>query len=235
MKAFFILVTALSIPVWVAGALVDVTEDAPFGVSLGSLMVFVPGIAAAILALRGKGRLRLGPVPGWGWSPAAVAVGPVLGMAAYLIGPAAWTGSLAQPLVVLPLLFAVFVVLSVFEELGWTAYATEPLRERWGPTGAGLVLGAFWAAWHLPALLMMGRGALWIAGWTLGTVAQRVIMVWLFDRTGRGMWAVVLMHAGVNLSVTMTPDSASTAHQVIFGLLLAIAAVPVLRYNLRSR
>ncbi|MFI6392271.1 CPBP family intramembrane glutamic endopeptidase [Nonomuraea sp. NPDC050547] len=234
MKAFFILVTALSIPLWVAGALVDVTEDAPFGVSLGSLMVFVPGVAAAILVLRGKGRLRLGPAPGWGRALAAVAVGPVLGMAAYLIGPAAWTG-LAQPLAALPLLFAVFVVLAVFEELGWTAYATEPLRERWGPTGAGLVLGAFWAAWHLPALLMMGRGALWIAGWTLGTVAQRVIMVWLFDRTGRGMWAVVLMHAGVNLSVTMTPGSASTAHQVIFGLLLAVPAALVLRYNLRSR
>ncbi|NIM46330.1 MAG: CPBP family intramembrane metalloprotease, partial [Nitrososphaeria archaeon] len=49
-----------------------------------------------------------------------------------------------------PILFLMFFILAIGEEVGWTGYAFERMEKRWNAFQASLILGIIWAAWHLP-------------------------------------------------------------------------------------
>jgi len=111
-----------------------------------------------------------------------------------------------------------------FEELGWTGFAVPVLRLRGGVLTTGLVLGVLWGAWHFP--LFSGgdsSGAvpplIFVPG-LLFTVlpAFRVLMVWIYDRTG-SLLAAMLMHASFTASTLILQP-------------VAIAGVPAMTYNL---
>jgi uncharacterized protein len=42
------------------------------------------------------------------------------------------------------------------EEIGWRGYALERLQTRWNALTSSLMVGMFWALWHLPLFLMVG-------------------------------------------------------------------------------
>jgi hypothetical protein len=56
------------------------------------------------------------------------------------------------------------------------------------------------AVWHFVPLIQMGRAPTWIAWWTLGSVALRTLTVWLYNNTGRSLFAVIVFHAMSNVS-----------------------------------
>ena len=49
----------------------------------------------------------------------------------------------------LGLALAVGIASDLFEELGWTGFATPRLLARHGCLAAGLGLGVLWATWHI--------------------------------------------------------------------------------------
>jgi len=57
------------------------------------------------------------------------------------------------------------------------------------------LIGVVWSIWHYVPLLQVNRPTVWIAWWTLGTVAMRVILVGIYLRGGRMVWAPTLFHA----------------------------------------
>lgn len=245
LAAFFVLVSALSIPFWVAGAMVDITDRTPIGLPLSALMFVCPAIAAGILTYRQGGRPGLARLlkrvadyssAHKGWYLFAILVTPAIALMAYgiarLIGLAGYSG-LPAPLASVPVLFLAFLLAAAFEEVGWTGYATEPMQRRWGALGAGLLLGAFWGAWHLLPLIQAHRGPLWIAGWFVGTIALRVLVVWLFLKTGSVLTAV-LVHAMGNVSAAAIPGYTETATLVINGVLTAIVATVVTLHARRT-
>lgn len=73
--------------------------------------------------------------------------------------------------------------------------ALEPLQRRLGALGASLALGAAWSVWHFIPLVQVGRSPEWIAWWTLYAVASRVLYTWIYNNTGRSVFAVALFHA----------------------------------------
>jgi membrane protease YdiL (CAAX protease family) len=90
------------------------------------------------------------------------------------------------------------------EELGWTGFATPHARGHHGVLGTGILIGVVWGLWHLPP-------ALWGSGSGSGDVPltvyvivvlfavllpYRVLIVWLHERTGSLLLAV-LMHASL--------------------------------------
>ncbi|QIS24324.1 CPBP family intramembrane metalloprotease [Nocardia terpenica] len=123
-----------------------------------------------------------------------------------------------------PALVTFTLIAAACEELGWTGYATDPLRRRYGTLATALLLGIVWAAWHLPALIQAGHPPVWLAGWCVGTVAARLLIVTLHTTTG-GLTAPILAHAQLNLCVAYTPGYDHPALPWICGLLTTAAAI----------
>ena len=101
------------------------------------------------------------------------------------------------------------------------------MQKRWGALQAALMLGAIWAAWHVIALLQAGRAPTWIAWWTLGTLALRVLTVWIYNNTGRSVFAAALFHAMCNVSWQLFPNAGSAYDPRIVAPIEAAAAIIV--------
>jgi membrane protease YdiL (CAAX protease family) len=126
-----------------------------------------------------------------------------------------------------PVLLAVFFISALAEELGWSGYALDPLQRRWGALGASLILGAAWSVWHFIPLAQVGRSPSWIAWWTLYAVASRVLYTWIYNNTGRSVFAVALFHAMANVSWQLFPNNGSHFDPQIAGLVVTAIALLV--------
>ena len=102
------------------------------------------------------------------------------------------------------------LVVGIFEELGWTGFAVPRLRLRYGVFATGLILGFLWGAWH-SFLAFCGNStssgglslALFLPEFLFYVTilpVYRVLMVWLYDRTG-SLLVAMLMHASLTASV----------------------------------
>ena len=118
------------------------------------------------------------------------------------------------------------IVGGIFEELGWTGFATPILlRQRYGVLGTGLIIGVLWGVAHLPLYYWasgnlsgaLSPGFLVTAQVLAWFPAYRVLMVWVYDCT-KSVLLAMLMHASL------------TASQVIFASLAT--AVPLFTYTL---
>lgn len=237
--AFFTLVFALSLPFWVLGYVFDV-QLMP-GLPLASLMVICPVLAAIILRWRAFGGRRalafLGRaldvrrLSGPPFIALLILINPLIYVASYAIQGAMGV-ELPPPDVRLGptlILLAIFLIAATAEELGWTGHVLEPLRRRWGIAGAGLIIGVVCATWHLVALVQVGRAAEWVLWWALGTVAARVLIVWLYTRTGQSVFGISLYHALSNLCWQTFPVQGSYFDPRIDALVTIVITIAFVR------
>ena len=121
------------------------------------------------------------------------------------------------------------LIVPIFEELGWTGFATPRLRMRHGILTTGVIMGLLWGAWHLP--LFAGTAAssgaipplLYLAAMLFSwLVPYRILMVWVYDRTNSLLLAM-LMHAPIVISQYVLRPVTISAEQT-FASLLAYAA-----------
>jgi len=93
------------------------------------------------------------------------------------------------------------------EEPGWRDFALPRLQARFGPLGSAAVLGPVWALWHMP-LYLSDWGGWPDAHWTeplvfaAFTVTFNVVMTWVFNRTGESLPLALLLHVGVNNTIS---------------------------------
>jgi membrane protease YdiL (CAAX protease family) len=122
------------------------------------------------------------------------------------------------------------------EELGWTGFAIPRLRLRHGVLATGLITGMLWAVWHAPALrawpgVALSGGLpvpLFIAvASALVLVGQlpayRVLMVWVYDRTG-SLLVAMLMHASLTASTfILGPAAIAGPALLVYDVALGVA------------
>jgi membrane protease YdiL (CAAX protease family) len=124
------------------------------------------------------------------------------------------------------------------EEPGWRDFALPRLQERFGPLRAVAVLGPLWALWHMP-LYLSDWGGWPNAHWTepvvfaVFTITFNVVITWVFNRTGESLPVVMLLHVGVNNTIsTLWADMypGMTAGTMMQGLAIVstVAAVVLL-------
>jgi membrane protease YdiL (CAAX protease family) len=229
--AFFLLAIALVVPFLVYGALTGL-QLAP-GIPVAALGTFCPMLAALILVYR-QARWA-GVVALLERSFDFKRIEDKLWYAPILLLMLAMTAlqflvlrlmgiSVPEPhIAVLPALalcIAAFIA-ALGEELGWSGYAIDPMQARWGALQAGIALGIFWAVYHYIALLEAHRAVEWIAWWTLYTVAARVLMVWLFNNTGRSVFGMALFHMTLNVTWYLFPIQGSFYDFHVTGLIMA--------------
>jgi uncharacterized protein len=124
------------------------------------------------------------------------------------------------------------IVAGLAEEPGWRGYAQEGLQRRIPVLAASLVVGVFWAAWHLPLFWMGGtwQHAQGIGTWTFwmflaGVVALGPIYGWLYNFTGRVILAAIVLHAVSNSASEVFAVAGAERLEVTVYAVLAILLV----------
>ncbi len=231
---FFLLVFALSVPFWLIGGVIGL-QLLP-GLPVSALMAFCPAMAASILVYRenkGAGVTELFKrsfdykrIRAKVWYVPIILLMPGATVLTYGLMRLMGLPLPAPPFPVLAALamFLAFFVAALGEELGWSGYVIDPMQDRWNALQASILLGLVWAAWHWVPLVQAHRSAAWIAWWSLNTVALRVLIVWLYNNTGKSVFAAALFHAFANVSgVTFS----NYYDPRITGLIVAFAAAIV--------
>ena len=203
-RRFFGLVLVLSLPFYALG-LTGATLPFAAALPISALMACVPMAAALFLSARHEGQISsavpMRPLPKLRWTVAAFAIMP----AAFAVTAAIlWlSGAPLPPLTLLPLgavlpAFALFFLGAVGEEVGWQGYAFPALAAGHTVLNCALIIGTFWAVWHVIPFALMGRSATWIVWHSFGMVLMRVLIVWLFVNTGQSLLIAVLFHVMSN-------------------------------------
>jgi uncharacterized protein len=215
---FFLLVYGLSIPFWVIKIRVKVGW-LPLNFSVTDVLAaFTPLIAACILVYKEDGwagikklfsRIFDGDrINQKGWYLPIIVLPFLLYFLIYLIIHFAGLSLPNQwiiPFGSIPGLFALFFLGAVLEETGYMGYAIDPIQERFGALRASVLIGILWAVWHYPSIIQQGHDWTWIAWGTLGTVAVRVLIVWLYNNTRKSLFACILFHTMLNVGRPLFP------------------------------
>ena len=215
---FFLLVYGLSIPLWIIETKIDV-DRLPLDFSITDILAaFTPLIAASILVHKEDGRAGVKTlfrrifdgdrINRKVWYVSIILL-PILlyfliYVTVYFAGlplPSRWIILFGS----IPGLFALFFLGAVVEETGYMGYAIDPMQERFGALGASILMGILWAVWHYPSIIQQGHGWTWIAWGTLGTVAVRVLIVWLYNNTQKSVFACIFFHTMMNLGRPLFP------------------------------
>lgn len=183
------------------------------GVLLTGLVDGRAGLRALLSRLR-KWRV------GVRWYAVALLTAPLLFMAVLLplslFSPAFLPGLFTTDDKAFRLLFGLAYGLiggGFLEELGWTGFAVPKLRERHSAVTTALIVGVLWGAYHFSVVF-------WMSSSTIGAIplalfltvrgidllvgqlpAFRVLMVWVYDRTGGSLPVAMLMHAMLSASM----------------------------------
>jgi hypothetical protein len=206
------------------------------------LAVWAPAISAILLVL-GHGGLRglrryLSRLLLWrapvGWYLLLLVGLPAISFLAAAIGGTLTREALVQP--PLPELLAMvgfMLVLGPMEELGWRGYALPILQRVMAPVWAGLLVGAVWALWHLPAFFLDGSPqANWdVLPFLLGATAVSVVLTGFFNAARGSILVAIPFHWQLNMP--MWPN-AQPWDMYLFGA-LAVLVVWVMRDRMFSR
>jgi membrane protease YdiL (CAAX protease family) len=218
---FFALTLGISWALWTPIALEDalgitVPEAVtPPAVVLGG---FGPAIAAVLVTWWSDGSVRalLQSVLDWRQQPRWYLVALFLMPALIPVGTAVYAASggvldmsvLASRLPTYPLNFLFILVLGGGqEELGWRGFALPRLQSVYGGTVASLLIGAVWAAWHLPlfAIPAASQYGQAFVPYAASVFGFSILLTWLFNATGGSVLLAMLFHASVNASTTLYP------------------------------
>jgi pimeloyl-ACP methyl ester carboxylesterase/membrane protease YdiL (CAAX protease family) len=221
--AFYVLAFVLSwggfVLVLGPGSLVNTNWHAE-GKFLSAIIVMLAGPSIAGLLLTGLVdgragyrdlfmRLRKWRV-GLGWYALAILPAPIVTAASL------FTLSITSPLLTADNKAAIVfgglgaAVTTILEEIGWTGFVVPRLRRRYSIPMTGFIVGVLWGLWHLlqqvsvsgtyagdvPLLAFL---VLSVLAAVSSLTAFRVLMVWVYDRTG-SLLVTTLMHGMLTAS-----------------------------------
>ncbi len=115
------------------------------------------------------------------------------------------------------------LVVGIIEEIGWTGFATPRLLRGSTVLAAALGLGLIHGLWHLPATAW-AEGAeyglvfipYFLAAWMLAIVALRILIVWVFARTGSTLLSAVTHGSHTGALFAVWPTAATPVQNLIW-------------------
>lgn len=230
-------------PFWLIGT-ISRLQILP-GLPVSSLMVLCPTLAAAFLLYR-EGEIQAIPrllrsalinsqLRGKGGFLLGILIIPGIAVLAY--------GLMRMLHIPLPIpkfhvlssliMFVMFFIAALSEEIGWTGYAIDLMQDRWSALQSSILLGLVWAIWHIIPFLQADRSPQWIAWQCLTLVASRVLIVWLYNNSGKNLLVAVLCHAMINVSWQLFPNYGSHYNPFITGLITTtVVTIVLIRWGL---
>ena len=221
-SGYFLWVLLLSVPFYVWGVYWPV-RGLPFGLPATVVMIVLPATVASLFTWKESGPhgvrqlwrriVDVERIKSLRWILAALLCVPVDTLVAYvtmrILGLPLPT-HVAGPFLSAPLMFVIYFLGAIPEEIGWTGYATETLQSRYGVFRTGLTIGVVWAGWHVvPWWLGQGHALSWVAGQVLLTIVMRIMMGWIYSSGGRSLFLALVFHAMINTSFSLFPNNGS--------------------------
>jgi uncharacterized protein len=135
--------------------------------------------------------------------------------------------------VVLAVFVLQLILFQLGEEIGWTGFLQHRLQDRYGPLKLSALVALPWAVWHLPDFVAN-------EGWTIAQLVPalvfllieivvlffaRVVIVWLYNRTGQSVLLVAVFHASFDATISklsphIIPESNTVRFIVLSGIVV---------------
>jgi CAAX protease family protein len=132
------------------------------------------------------------------------------------------------------------VLFQMPEEIGWTGFLQDRWQDRYSPLKLCAMVALPWAVWHLPDFFVdEGLGIeplltapVFLVFEFISLFFARVLIVWLYARTGRSILLVAIFHASFDASISelsfdIVPGS-NVARFLVFGGVIVTAAAAVI-------
>ncbi|MGO9995416.1 MAG: CPBP family intramembrane glutamic endopeptidase [Steroidobacteraceae bacterium] len=234
---YFLCVFTLAVPFWVLGRFIEF-QFLP-GLPVAALTFVCPGLAALIVVRRADGpagaralltrAFDYKRITAKTWYAPILLLNPCIFVLSYAVQRLAGTPVPTPQLTILPTLTlcVVFFASAVGEELGWSGYAIDRMQNRCGALKASVLLGVIWVLFHLVALVQVHRSLDWIVWWSVWTISARVIIVWLYNNTGRSVFGAALFHATINVCWQAFPIHGSFFDPRVVATITAFVAIIV--------
>ena len=179
---------------------------ASFGPLVSAVVVtlITRGARGVAVLLSGLGRWKVRPIY-WIVAVAAPCVVFAVLVLAMRLAQGAWPSMalLGQPdylpaIGIIPTLLLWTVTFGVGEEVGWRGFALPRLQAGRAAFSASMLLGAFWAVWHLPALFYrdtyLEMGLLVIPMLLTVAAVGSTVYTWMYNGTGGSLLLLVVLH-----------------------------------------
>ena len=241
--SFFLLVYVLSIPFLLIDPIAErfLPKDIPINLPVSALVFVTPLTAASILTYResGPGGVKLLLQRAFDykkirkkiWYIPILGIMPVTYLLAYgfmRLNGAPLPDNPQFPISALPISIVVFFITALCEEVGWSGYAIDRLQARWSALPASIILGAVWAILHIIPDIQAHHTMTWIIWQRLYTVVLRIVIVWLYNNTGKSVFAAICFHALDNVSFSMFPNYGSHYDPFYVWLITTFTAVIII-------
>ncbi len=219
---FFLMVFGLSIPIWIIERFVNI-KGLPLDIPVMEIFAaFTPLVTACILVGKeeGKGSVKkllkrifdFSRIKQKRWYWAIIFLPFLIYLLIYVVMHSMGLSlpeKVNVPLLNVLLLFILFFMGAIAEEVGYMGYAIDPMQARWSALKASFIMGLPWAIWHYPSIIKQGHDLVWIAWGTLGTVAVRILIVWIYNNTGKSLFACILFHTILNVGRILFPKDST--------------------------
>ncbi len=118
------------------------------------------------------------------------------------------------------------------EELGWRGFALPRLQKHFNALMASLVIGFFWALWHLPLFFLPGTYYAQISpfSYLLELMALSVVFTWIYNNTGGSVLLCMLLHGAYNTRLLLYPYPLDLEEMPEIPLRLEVAGVIVMLF-----
>ena len=240
-KLFFILVFVWSIAFWSLTTVLGGIDQFP-----GSILFYLGGAGPLVAALvithlfESKEAQRdfwsrtfnAKRIP-WRWMFPAFLLHPAIILTAGFIetllgGELLYNFSLlSNPISLLTLVLSVFILGPLPEEMGWRGIGYDRLRMTMTPLSASILLGIFWAGWHVPLFFIestfqygLGLGSFRFWVFLLSNIPLTIIITWIYNHTNRSILIAAIVHFSGNIVGAILPKSDRLALLELFGLIV---------------
>lgn len=249
--AFFATTFVLAAPFYILSALayLDILGGPGLAPLYIALFTITPIASASLLTFRGRGGeglksllwriLDFKRIGNYRWYGAILLLPlliSLLSLGGSILSGADLPSGMA-PLAAFPVVLSFFFVLAAGEEAGWMGYAFDPMQAQYGALRAALGLGVVWAIWHVPFFVFMLPDVNVFTAQVVTLVSTRVLIAWVYNNSGRSVFAATLFHAAGNALMITLPDTSATGAfgPVVFcGLALSAAVIVTLLWGPRT-
>ncbi len=140
---------------------------------------------------------------------------------------------IAAPVLIIPFIILILIFGPIPEEIGWRGYGLDRCQAKWNALNASLVLGTFWAFWHLPLFYIEGTYQYELGVWSvyfwlfcIDIIASTIIITWVYNNNHDSTLSAILLHFMINFTgQLLDPTGFALLYKTIFNIFFAILIV----------